>query len=112
MSLADALNAYLVHQIDVLVRRSNHRLAKIEDRLELLAGYLIAYLNLDEVIRIIREEDEPKAELMRSFALTDRPTEALINMRLRSLRKLEEMELRREEKAPQDERKKCKQTEK
>src|SRR3546814_13876265 len=60
MSLADALNAYVAHQIEVLVRRSEHRLAKIEDRLELLAGYLIAYLNLDEVIRITREEDEPK----------------------------------------------------
>src|SRR3546814_10756905 len=60
MSLADALNAYVAHQIEVLVRRSEHRLAKIEDRLELLAGYLIAYLNLDEVFRIIREEDEPK----------------------------------------------------
>src|SRR3546814_701216 len=106
MSLADALNAYLAHQIDVLVRRSNHRLAKIEDRLELLAGYLIAYLNLDEVIRIIREEDEPKAELMRTFALTDRQTEAILNMRLRSLRKLEEMEIRREEKSLEAERKK------
>src|SRR3546814_10635135 len=69
MSLADALNAYVAHQIEVLVRRSEHRLAKIEDRLELLAGYLIAYLNLDEVIRIIREEDEPKAELIRAFEL-------------------------------------------
>src|SRR3546814_17900004 len=75
-------------------------------RLELLAGYLIAYLNLDEVIRIIREEDEPKAELMRTFALTDRQTEAILNMRLRSLRKLEEMEIRREEKSLEAERKK------
>src|SRR3546814_11716907 len=75
-------------------------------RLELLAGYLIAYLNLDEVIRIIREEDEPKAELMRTFALTERQTEAIINMRLRSLRKLEEMEIRREEKSREAERKK------
>src|SRR3546814_13088728 len=74
-------------------------------RLELLAGYLIAYLNLDEVIRIIREEDEPKAELMRTFALTDRQTEAILNMRLRSLRKLEEMEIRREEKSLEAERK-------
>lgn len=105
MSLADTLNAYLAHQIEVLVRRSNYRLAKIEDRIELLAGYLVAYLNLDEVIRIIREEDEPKAELIRTFELTDRQAEAILNMRLRSLRKLEEMEIRREEKDLKAERK-------
>ncbi len=108
MSLAEALNAYLAHQIEVLVRRSEHRLAKIEDRLELLAGYLIAYLNLDEVIRIIREEDEPKAELMRAFELSDRQAEAILNMRLRSLRKLEEMEIRRDEKDLKGERKELK----
>src|SRR3546814_4824195 len=67
--------SYVAHQIEVLVRRSEHRLAKIEDRPELLAGYLIAYLNLDEVIRIIREEDEPKAELIRAFELSDRQAE-------------------------------------
>ena len=105
MGLPRALGAYLAHQIEVLVRRSQHRLAKIEDRLELLAGYLIAYLNLDEVIRIIREEDEPKAELIRAFALTDRQAEAILNMRLRSLRRLEEMEIRREEKELKAERK-------
>jgi topoisomerase-4 subunit A len=99
MSLRDALLAYLDHQVEVLVARSKYRLQKIEDRLELLAGFLIAYLNLDEVIRIIREEDEPKQELIRTFALTDRQAEAILNMRLRSLRKLEEMEIGKENKA-------------
>ena len=108
MGLPRALAAYLAHQIEVLVRRSQHRLAKIEDRLELLAGYLVAYLNLDEVIRIIREEDEPKAELIRAFELTDRQAEAILNMRLRSLRRLEEMEIRREEKELKAERKELK----
>lgn len=99
MSLKDALLAYLDHQIEVLVARAQYRLQKIEDRLELLAGFLIAYLNLDEVIRIIREEDEPKQELIRTFDLTDRQAEAILNMRLRSLRRLEEMEIGRENKA-------------
>jgi topoisomerase-4 subunit A len=80
----------------VLQRRSRHRLAAIERRLELLSGFLIAYLNLDEVIRIIREEDEPKLELMKTFELTDVQAEAILNMRLRSLRKLEELEIRKE----------------
>jgi topoisomerase IV subunit A len=105
MSLKDVLNAWLEHQLEVLQRRSQHRLNKIDDRLELLGGYLIAYLNLDEVIRIIREEDEPKAELMKAFDLSDRQAEAILNMRLRSLRKLEEMEIRREEKNLRSERK-------
>jgi topoisomerase-4 subunit A len=96
MSLAQVLNAWLEHQIEVLVRRSKWRLAKIEDRIELLDGFLIAYLNLDRVIQIIRTEDEPKAVMMAEFQLTDRQAEAILNMRLRSLRKLEEMELRRE----------------
>ena len=96
MSLRDALLAWLQHQIDVLLRRSNHRVAKIDDRLELLGGYLIAYLNLDRVIQIIREEDEPKAVMMAEFNLTDRQAEAILNMRLRSLRKLEEMQIRTE----------------
>src|SRR3546814_4791419 len=73
MSLADALNAYVAHQIEVLVRRSEHRLAKIEDRLEQLAGYLIAYLNLDAVIRIIREADETKAERSEEQRLNSSP---------------------------------------
>jgi topoisomerase-4 subunit A len=99
MSLKEALAAFLDHQIEVLVARAEHRLGKIADRLELLAGFLIAYLNLDEVIRIIREEDEPKQELMRRFELTDRQAEAILNMRLRSLRKLEELEIQKENKA-------------
>ena len=96
MSLKDALSAWLAHQIEVLVRRSQHRLAKIDDRIELLDGYLIAYLNLDRVIQIIREEDEPKPIMMAEFGLNDRQAEAILNMRLRSLRRLEEMEISRE----------------
>ena len=96
MTLHEVLHAFLDHRRDVLERRSRHRLGKIDHRLEVLAGYLVAYLNLDEVIRIIREEDEPKAELMRTFSLTDVQAEAILNMRLRSLRKLEEFELKKE----------------
>ncbi len=98
MDLRRCLQAFLDHRVDVLIRRSNFRLGQIEARLEVLAGYLIAYLNLDEVIRIIRTEDEPKPVLMRTFKLTDTQAEAILNMRLRSLRKLEEMEIRREQK--------------
>ena len=93
MGLGEALAAYLDHRMEVLVRRSRHRLAKVLDRLEVLEGYLKAFLDLDEVIRIIREEDEPKAALMARFELTDRQAEAILNLRLRNLRKLEEMEL-------------------
>ena len=96
LGLKPLLVEWLKHQIDVLVRRAQHRLAKIADRVELLDGYIIAYLNLDRVIEIIRTEDEPKQVMMAEFALTDRQAEAILNMRLRSLRKLEEMELRRE----------------
>ncbi|WP_102957948.1 DNA topoisomerase IV subunit A [Mangrovicella endophytica] len=96
LSLKEALTEWLAHLRDVLVRRTNHRLGQIERRLEVLSGYIIAFLNLDEVIRIIREEDEPKQELMRTFELTDVQAEAILNMRLRSLRKLEEFELKRE----------------
>ncbi|MGH6761407.1 MAG: DNA topoisomerase IV subunit A [Phyllobacterium sp.] len=96
LSLRDVLQQWLEHRKDVLVRRSKHRLGEIERRLEILGGLLIAYLNLDEVIRIIREEDEPKQELMRRFSLTDVQAEAILNMRLRSLRKLEEFEIRKE----------------
>lgn len=97
LSLKALLQAWLDHRQDVLVKASRYRLAQIADRLELLSGYIIAYLNLDEVIRIIREEDEPKAVLISTFTLTDRQAEAILNMRLRSLRRLEEMELRREQ---------------
>ncbi|MEM6666942.1 MAG: DNA topoisomerase IV subunit A [Pseudomonadota bacterium] len=96
MSLPEVLLEWLDHRKDVLQRRARNRLGKIEHRLEILGGYLIAYLNLDEVIRIIREEDEPKVELIRTFELTDVQAEAILNMRLRSLRKLEEMEIRKE----------------
>src|SRR3546814_4848251 len=96
MGLKEVLTEWLKHQIEVLVRRSQHRLDKIDARMELLEGYIIAFLNLDRVIEIIRTEDEPKAIMMAEFQLTDRQAEAILNMRLRSLRKLEEMELRRE----------------
>ncbi|MDO8421197.1 MAG: DNA topoisomerase IV subunit A [Parvibaculum sp.] len=98
MSLREVLRAWLAHRQEVLVRRSNFRLEKIAKRLEVLEGYLVAYLNLDEVIRIIRYEDEPKRELIAAFKLTDNQAEAILNMRLRSLRKLEEMEIRGEHK--------------
>ena len=98
MSLGEALAAWLFHRKDVLVRRTQHRLEQIAHRLEVLDGYIVAYLNLDEVIRIIREEDEPKARLMKRFKLSDVQAEAILNMRLRSLRKLEEIELRSEHK--------------
>ncbi|MFT4158430.1 DNA topoisomerase IV subunit A [Shinella sp.] len=96
MGLKDVLVEWLAHRREVLQRRSRHRLAAIDRRLEILGGYLIAYLNLDEVIRIIREEDEPKTSLMETFTLTDVQAEAILNMRLRSLRKLEEFEIRTE----------------
>jgi topoisomerase-4 subunit A len=99
MSLKDALQAWLDHQRDVLQRRSRHRLDKIAARLEVLAGLMIVYLNLDEVIRIIRNEDEPKPKLIARFELTDAQAESILNTRLRQLRKLEEMELKREESA-------------
>ncbi|MDF0487204.1 DNA topoisomerase IV subunit A [Sphingomonas sp. H39-1-10] len=96
MSLREALLAWVEHQFVILRRKSEHRLAKIADRLELLDGYLIAYLNLDRVIEIIRTEDEPKPVMIAEFGLTDRQAEAILDMRLRRLRKLEEMEIRKE----------------
>ena len=96
MDLREVLQAYLDHRQDVLVRRKTFRLGKIENRLEILEGYLIAYLNLDEVIRIIREEDDAKAELIKAFKLNEVQADAILNMRLRHLRKLEEMEIRGE----------------
>ncbi len=97
MSLKDVMCIWLDHRREVVVRRAETRLAKVEDRLEVLAGYIIVYADLDEVIRIIRFEDEPKMELMRRFELSDRQAEAILNMRLRALRKLEELEIRKEE---------------
>jgi len=99
MNLKEALQAFVDHRQDVLVRRSRHRLANIEHRLEVLGGLLIAYLNIDEVIKIIREEDDPKAKMTARFKLTEVQVEAILNMRLRSLRKLEEFEIRSENKA-------------
>lgn len=96
VGLKEALRIWLDHRQVVVVRRARARLEKVEDRLEVLAGYIIAFLNLDEVIRIIREEDEPRPVLMAAFSLTERQAEAILNMRLRSLRKLEEMTLRAE----------------
>jgi topoisomerase IV subunit A len=96
MSLREALGAWLRFQIDVLVRRSQVRIGKIDERLELLDGFLIAFLNLDRIIEIIRTEDEPKPVMIGEFALSDRQAEAILNMRLRSLRRLEEMEIAKE----------------
>ncbi len=96
MNLKEILRAWLDHRQEVLVRRSTNRLAEVNHRLEVLAGYLIVFLNIDEVIAIIRENDEPKPILMKRFTLSDVQAEAILNMRLRSLRKLEEMELKRE----------------
>ena len=96
MSLKQALLAFVDHRRDVLERRSTHRLEKIAARLEVLEGYLAVFLNLDKVIKIIRTEDEPKPKLMKAFGLNDNQAEAILNMRLRALRKLEEMEIRRE----------------
>src|SRR3569833_2611323 len=98
VGLAECLREWLDHLRDVLIRRTNHRKAEIERRLEILGGLLIAYLNIDEVIRIIRNEDEPQPALLKAFKLTEVQAEAILNMRLRSLRKLEEMEIRGEDK--------------
>jgi topoisomerase-4 subunit A len=97
-SLAEVLKEWLDHRRTVLQRRSRNRLAQIKHRLEVLGGYLIAYLNLDLVIKIIRTEDEPKPVLMKRFKLTDVQADAILNMRLRNLRKLEEMEIKGEHK--------------
>jgi topoisomerase-4 subunit A len=108
LGLAEALTEWLTHRREVLLRRSNFRLKQIEHRLEVLGGYLVAYLNLDKVIKIIRTEDEPKPVLMKTFKLSDVQADAILNMRLRNLRKLEEMEIRQEDKALRTERKKLK----
>lgn len=108
LSLRDVLNQWLDHRLEVLKRRSNYRLNKIEHRLEVLDGYLIAYLNIDEVIRIVRFEDEPKQKLIATFNLSDVQADAILNLRLRSLSKLEEIEIRAEHKRLSEERKKIK----
>ena len=96
MSLPEILRNWLDHRQDVLVRRSRHRLEKVRHRIEILDGYLVVYLNIDEVIQIIRDSDEPKTELMNAFGLSETQADAVLNMRLRSLRKLEEIEIRKE----------------
>ncbi len=106
VGLGEALREWLDHRREVLVRRSRHRLGKIEHRLEVLGGFLIAYLNVDKVIRIIRSEDDPKPVLMKTFKLSDVQAEAILNMRLRNLRRLEEMEIRGEDKELREEKKK------
>jgi topoisomerase-4 subunit A len=105
MGLRDVLRAFLDHRRDVLQRRTAFRLEKIAQRLDVLAGLLIVYLNLDEVIRIIRNEDDPKEKLIKRFKLNDVQAEAILNTRLRQLRKLEEMEIRREDAALREEQK-------
>ncbi len=109
LSLREVLSQWLEHRIEVLVRRSQHRLKKIEHRLEVLDGYLIAYLNLDEVIRIVRHEDDPKARLMAKFKLSDVQADAILNLRLRSLSKLEEIEIKAEHDKLSKERREIKQ---
>ena len=105
VGLAEALTEWLAHRREVLQRRSKFRLNQIEHRLEVLGGYLVVYLNLDRVIRIIRSEDEPKPVLMKAFKLSEVQTDAVLNMRLRNLRKLEEMQIRQEDKELRAERK-------
>ena len=108
MGLRDSLRAFLDHRLEVLVRRSEFRLGKIERRLEILDGYLIAFLNLDKIIKIIRTEDEPKPKLMKAFSLTEVQADAILDMRLRALRRLEEESLRLEHKQLSEERKNLK----
>ncbi|MBT5037280.1 MAG: DNA topoisomerase IV subunit A, partial [Rhodospirillaceae bacterium] len=108
MNLKQVLRAFLDHRLDVLLRRTAHRLEQIAHRLEVLGGYLVAYLNLDEVIRIIREEDAPRKVMMKRFKISEVQAEAILNMRLRALRKLEEIEIRNEFEALSEEQVKLK----
>ena len=96
MNLREALQSFLDHRHEVLIRTSENRLNKIESRLEVLAGYMVVFLNLDEVISIIREEDDPKLVLIKRWKLSDNQAEAILNMRLRSLRRLEEFSIKEE----------------
>src|SRR6266567_2693447 len=105
VGLAEALTEWIGHRREVLVRRTNFRIAQIDHRVEVLGGYLVAYLNLDKVIKIIRNEDEPKPVLIKTFKLSEVQAEAILNMRLRNLRKLEEMEIKKEDKDLRAERK-------
>jgi topoisomerase IV subunit A len=105
VGLAEVLTEWLAHRREVLLRRSRFRLGQIEHRLQVLGGYLVAYLNLDKVIKIIRNEEEPKPVLMKTFKLSDLQADAILNMRLRNLRKLEEIEIKQEDKQLRAERK-------
>jgi topoisomerase IV subunit A len=105
VGIAEALTEWLAHRREVLLRRSRFRLGQIEHRLQVLGGYLVAYLNLDKVIKIIRNEEEPKPVLMKTFKLSDLQADAILNMRLRNLRKLEEIEIKQEDKQLRAERK-------
>src|SRR5438045_3909287 len=98
VGLAEALTEWIGHRREVLVRRTRHRLRQIDHRIEVLGGLLVAYLNIDKVIKIIRNEDEPKPVLVKTFKITDVQADAILNMRLRNLRRLEEIEIRQEEK--------------
>ena len=108
IGLAEALTEWLAHRREVLLRRSRFRLAQIEHRLVVLGGYLVAYLNLDKVIKIIRNQDEPKPVLMKTFKLSDVQADAILNMRLRNLRRLEEIEIKTEDRELRAERKSLK----
>src|SRR6266487_2810837 len=108
IGLAEVLTEWLAHRREVLLRRSQFRLGQIEHRLEVLGGYLVTYLNLDRVIKIIRKEDEPMPVLMRTFRLSDVQADAILNMRLRNLRRLEEIEIKQEDKELRVERKSLK----
>jgi topoisomerase-4 subunit A len=108
IGLAEALREWVDHRRDVLVRRARHRVAQIDHRLEVLGGYFVAYLNVDKVIKIIRSEDEPKPVLMKTFKISEVQADAILNMRLRNLRKLDEVEIRAEDKALRNERKSLK----
>jgi topoisomerase-4 subunit A len=105
MSLRESLQSFLDHRHEILLRRSKNRLTRINDRLDVLAGYMVVYLNLDEVIAIIRDEDEPKNVLMKRWSLSENQAEAILNMRLRSLRRLEEITIRKEVEGLKGERK-------
>ena len=112
MTLKQVLQAFLDHRRAVLLRRTAHRLAAIAHRLDVLGGYLVAYLNLDEVIRIVREEDEPRSALVDAFGINEVQADAILNMRLRALRRLEEEAIRREHAALEAERAKLEKLEK
>jgi len=105
VGLAEVLGEWLAHRREVLLRRSRHRLSQIEHRLEVLGGYLVAYLNIDKVIKIIRTQDEPRPVLMKTFKLSEVQADAILNMRLRNLRRLEEIEIRKEDKELRGEKK-------